>query len=304
MRRKIVLTIGVFDGFHRGHQVLVRETVRLARRLKASSVALTFARHPLNVLHHNGKVPFLYPREETYRALREAGIGRVLAVDFTRRYAKQTPGEFVRRLTRRFDLKAVVVGRNFRFGAGNRGGVDTLERLGGEFGFKVRAVGLKSGAGRAVSSSRIRRALLEGRVEEANRMLGRPFHITGRVSKGRRIGHKLGYPTANLLHLGCFVPRHGIYACFVKVGTRSYRGGLDMGIQPTVSGGDPRVRAEVHLLGFQGDLYGKRIRIRLVKYLRPEIRFKDLATLARHIRRDIETIGKMKMPKEQGERSR
>ena len=304
MKRKIVLTIGVFDGFHRGHQVLVRETVRLARRLKACPVALTFTRHPLNVLHRNGMVPFLYPREETYRALRAAGIERVLAVEFTKRYATQTPGEFIRRMARRFNLKGVVVGTNFRFGAGNKGDGKVLRRLGVRNGFKVLSVGLKGGAGRVVSSSRIRSALLQGRVEDANRMLGRPFHITGLVSRGRRIGRGMGYPTANLKDMGCFIPRHGIYACFVETGGRSYRGGLDLGIQPTVSGGDPRVRAEVHLLGFQGDLYGRRIRIRLVKYLRPEIRFRDLATLARQIRRDIETIGKMKMPKGREEGSR
>jgi riboflavin kinase/FMN adenylyltransferase len=295
MRKRIVLTIGVFDGFHRGHQALVRETVRLARQLKALPVALTFRNHPLNVLHHEGKVPFLYPREETYRALRGAGIERVQAVEFTRRYARQTPGVFVRRLARRLDLKAVVVGSNFRFGAGNRGDVGTLRELGARYGFSVSPVALRGGARTAVSSSRIRLALLEGRVEEANRMLGRSFHITGRVSRGRRIGRGMGYPTANLRDLGCFIPRRGIYACRVRVGTRTYRGGLDLGVQPTVSGGDPKVRAEVHLLGFHGDLYGRTIEIRLARYLRPEIRFKDLKSLARRIRRDIGSIRRMKM---------
>jgi riboflavin kinase / FMN adenylyltransferase len=295
MTKGIVLTIGVFDGFHRGHQSLVRETVRLARRLKASPAALTFKNHPLNVLHHEGKVAFLYPRKETFRALKGAGIGRVLVVDFTARYARQTPEEFVHRWARRFDLKGVVVGDDFRFGSGNRGDVTTLRRLGRKLGFKVSAVTLRGGAGNAVSSSRIRRALLEGRVEEANRMLGRPFHITGRVMRGRHIGHKLGYPTANLERLGCFIPRRGIYACLVKVGNRAYRGGLDLGTQPTVSGGSPSVRAEAHLLGYHGNLYGRNISIHLMKYLRPEIRFKGLGSLARHIRRDVETIRRMKM---------
>jgi len=297
MKKSIVLTIGVFDGFHRGHQALVRETVRLAQRLKSSPVALTFTNHPLNVLHHEGKVAFLYPREETFHALREAGISRVIAVDFTTRYSRQTPEEFVRKLARRQDLKGVVVGNKFRFGAGNRGDVETLKRLGESYGFKVSAVSLRGGVESAVSSSRIRRALLTGRVEEANRMLDRPFHITGCVARGRHIGHQLGYPTANLERLGCFIPKEGIYACTVTVGGRTCRGGLDLGTQPTVSGGDRRVRAEVHLLGYRGDLYGKRITLHLFRYLRPEVRFKTLPALARQIRRDLERIRRMPLLK-------
>lgn len=294
-RQKIVLTIGVFDGFHRGHQALVRATVRLARRFSAVPTALTFTNHPLNVLHHAGRVAFLYPRSETYRALRQAGIGRIRAIRFTKRFAAQTPEAFLRLLIRRFDLKGVVVGNNFRFGAGNRGTVATLRELGSRYGFRVSPLPLQGGE-KAVSSSRIRRELLEGRVERANRMLGRPFHITGRVSKGRRIGRTMGYPTANLENLSCFIPRHGIYACRVKVGGRMYRGGLDLGTQPTLSGKNPRIRAEVHLLGYRGNLYGKTIAIHLFRYLRPEIRFKDLTALARRIRKDIEIIRRMKMP--------
>jgi riboflavin kinase/FMN adenylyltransferase len=294
--KKVVLTIGVFDGFHRGHQVLVRATVRLARRWNARPAALTFANHPLNVLHREGKVPFLYPRRETFRALRSAGIERLWAVDFTRRYARQSPGEFVRRLVRRIGLKAVVVGRNFRFGAGNRGDVAVLERLGRKHGFKVVAVGLKGGARDTVSSSRIRHALAEGRMEEANRMLGRPFHITGRVGRGRRIGHELGYPTANLTRLGCFLPKEGIYACSVEAGGRLFRGAMDLGSQPTIPNGRPKVRAEVHLIGFKGGLCGKRITIRLLRYIRPEVKFKSRESLIRRIQKDVFLVRRMKIP--------
>ena len=288
-RKGVVLTIGVFDGFHRGHRSLVRETVRLARRGKAKAAALTFTNHPLNVLHHEGRVAFLVPRRETYAALQGAGIDRVLAVPFTRRYACQTPERFVGRLVRRLGLKAVVVGANFRFGAGNRGDIGTLERLGRRFGFRVCAVRLRGGRG-GVSSSRIRKALRSGRVEEANRMLGRPFHISGRVTKGRHVGRRMGYPTANLTDLRCFVPKEGIYACSVLVGRRTYRGGLDLGTRPTIRKGDHRLRAEVHLIGFRGSLYGRRIEIRLLRYLRPERRFHSMGALARQIRRDIVAI--------------
>lgn len=290
MKKSVVMTIGNFDGFHRGHQALVRETLRLARRLKASPCALTFKNHPLNILHHAGRVAFLYPRMETYAALGRAGIERVIPVPFTKAYARQSPEAFVRKLARCFDLKAVVVGENFRFGSGNRGDVATLRRLGKRCGFTVVALSLRG----AVSSSRIRQALREGKVADANRMLGRPFHISGRVTKGRHVGHKLGYPTANLTDLRCFVPKEGIYACTVRAAGRTWKGGLDLGIQPTVRKGSHRLRAEVHLLGFRGDLYGKRIEIRLLKYLRPEKRFESRDALARQIRKDVAAIRRMK----------
>ncbi len=295
-KKGVVLTIGVFDGFHRGHQALVRKTMEWARRLKAVPSALTFRNHPLHVLRHPGKVSFLYPREETARCLKEAGLKNVAVVSFTLRFAHLTPEEFVQWLLKRYELKAVVVGANFRFGTGNLGNVKTLKRLGRRYGFKVMAVSLRGGDRNAVSSTRIRQALQAGRMKVANRMLGRPFHISGRVAPGRHVGHRLGFPTANLRSLKCFIPREGIYACLVRVGKKTYRGGLDLGVQPTLAAKDPRLCAEVHLLGFRGNLYGRRIVVHLFQYLRPEVRFKNLEQLKRQIRKDIDRISRMPLP--------
>ncbi len=291
-RQSIVLTIGVFDGVHLGHQALVRETVRLSRRLKSVPLALTFQDHPMHVLQGGPRIPFLLPRPETFGLLKKAGAREVHVLRFTRSFSRKSPGQFVQWLRGLGHLKGIVVGENFRFGHGAQGDKALLKRLGKKDGFEVVAVKPVRIVGKIVSSSLIRQLLAEGKTEAANRMLGRPYSIEGEVVHGKHVGHQIGFPTANLGHIGEFLPKDGVYACSVKLGPKYYRAGMNLGKRPTFKEDDHHRQAEVHLLHYYGKLYGRRMRVYLLKYLRPEKKFASSAELVKQIRKDLIQVKK------------
>lgn len=290
--KPIVLTIGVFDGVHRGHQALLRATVAMARPMGAVPAALTFEDHPMHVVGGEPRIPFLLPRTETFRILREKGIRRLRVLRFTRSFSRKSPVEFTRWLAGLGALKGVVVGKGFRFGKGASGDVDLLRRLGREQGFRVKAVGPVRSGGKTVSSSLIRRLLREGRTRQANRMLGRPTTIEGEVVHGKHVGHKIGFPTANLRRVPQFLPKDGVYACAVRLGGRYYRAGMNLGKRPTFRDDDHHRQAEVHILHYHGKLYGRRMKVYLLEYLRPERKFPGPAALVRQIKKDLARVRK------------
>jgi len=289
-QRPIVLTIGVFDGVHRGHQALLRRTVLWARSLRATPVALTFHDHPMHVLRGGSRIPFLLPREGSFQLLRRGGLRWVKVLKFTRTFSRKDPSQFVQWLGSLGRLKGVVVGKGFRFGRGARGSVKDLKLMGKTRGFRVTGLSPVRVGGKVVSSSLIRDLLQAGRVEEANRCLGRAYVIQGAVAHGRHVGHKIGFPTANLVGIRQFLPRDGVYACAVKVGAKTYRAGMNLGRRPTFREDDHHRAAEVHLLGFEGRLYGKALKVHLLRYLRSERRFPTPQLLARQIQRDLSVI--------------
>lgn len=292
-KKSIVVTIGVFDGVHLGHQALLRRTVALARKLKAQPWVLTFQDHPVHVLRGGPKVPFLLPRHETFELLKKKGAREVHALRFTKAFSRKSPEQFVKWLRSKGRLKGVVVGENFRFGKGAVGSVPLLMVLGRRCGFTVKAVKPVRVGSQTVSSSRIRRALAEGRNEEANRMLGRPYTIEGEVVHGKHIGHKIGFPTANLRAIQSFLPKDGVYACTVGVGSKVYRAGMNLGKRPTFPDDDHHRQAEVHLLHYYGRLYGKTMKVQLLRYLRPEKKFPSSKALVQQIRKDLAVISRM-----------
>jgi riboflavin kinase / FMN adenylyltransferase len=297
MKKPIVLTIGVFDGVHRGHQALLRETVRLARKLQASPEALTFLDHPQHVLKGGPRIPFLLPRAETFRLLRLGGALRVHALRFTKAFSQKSPEQFVLWLQTLGRLKGIVVGKNFRFGKGATGNASLLEKMGKVRGFRVRAVAPVRSGGDWISSSRIRECLAAGRTAEANRMLGRRYAIEGEVIHGAHLGRRIGFPTANLGAIREFLPKDGVYACAVALGNRWYRAGMNLGRRPTFGNDDHHRRAEVHLLHYYGRLYGRRMRVQLVKYLRPERKFSSSRALVGQIQKDLKQVRQIRLPR-------
>jgi len=291
-KKPIVVTIGVFDGVHRGHQALARETVRLARRLRALPIALTFQDHPLHVLKGGPQVPFLLPRQETFALLKNQGLRRVEILRFTRAFSRKSPRQFIQWLQTRGRLRGIVVGENFRFGHGAQGDVSLLKREGKIQGFEVRALKPVRVGGQVVSSSRIREYLSLGRTGLANLMLGRPYSIQGGVVHGKHVGHKIGFPTANLNGVREFLPKDGVYACAVGLGKKLYRAGMNLGKRPTFRDDDHHRAAEVHLLNYYGKLYGKRMKVQLLKYLRPEKKFASTSALVRQIQKDLAQVRK------------
>ncbi|HEY5037466.1 MAG TPA: bifunctional riboflavin kinase/FAD synthetase [bacterium] len=292
IRFPLVITIGVFDGVHLGHQALVRNTVSLAKKLKAKPVALTFKDHPMHVLKGGPRIPFLLPRNETFELLKEEGIQLVHALQFTKAFSKKSPEQFVQWLRGLGSLRGVVVGQKFRFGQGAKGDVSFLKVLGKKYGFQVRAVKPVRVGGSVVSSSLIRQLLMNGKMEEARNRLGRPYSIEGEVVHGKHMGHQIGFPTANLRCIQ-FLPKDGVYACAVRVGSKVYRAGMNLGKRPTFKDDDHHRQAEVHLLHYFGKLYGKRMKVYLFKYLRAEKKFLTPAHLVRQIKRDLAQVKKV-----------
>ena len=187
-------------------------------------------------------------------------------------------------------LKGVVVGENFRFGKGAQGDVKLLIQLGQRYGFAVKVVKPVRLQGKVVSSSRIRETLALGKTELANRMLGRPYSIDGLVIHGKQVGRRIGFPTANLKVKEDLLPKDGVYACAVKLGTKFYRAGMNLGRRPTFKDDNHHRHAEVHLLHYYGRLYGKQMRVHLLGYVRPEKKFASSVLLVKQIKKDLAKI--------------
>jgi riboflavin kinase/FMN adenylyltransferase len=290
--KSIVFTIGVFDGVHLGHQALLRETVSLAKKLKAEPWVLTFHDHPVHILKGGPQIPFLLTRQSTFEWLKLKGAKEVHVLNFTKVFSRKNPEQFVQWLRSKGNLKGIVVGDNFRFGKGAQGDVRLLTQLGKHHGFEVKVVKPVSLQGKVVSSSRIREALAQGKTDFANRMLGRPYAIEGLVVHGKQVGRRIGFPTANLKIHEALLPKDGVYACAVKLGSKFYRAGMNLGHRPTFKDDDHHRQAEVHLLHYYGRLYGKKMKVHLLSYVRPERKFASPVLLGKQIKKDLAKIQK------------
>lgn len=302
-RERAVVTIGMFDGVHVGHQQLIRTTVRLAKRLGAASVVITFDPDPQTVLDPRHAQPRLMSLEARRRLIDTLGVDRVWVIPFTRAFSRISAEQFVRTLLVEWlSVCGVVVGPQFTFGRGRRGTLRLLRRLGARYGFRVVVVAPVIRDGRPVSSSRIRRLIERGRVRQARRLLGRPVQLHGAVIRGDRRARQLGFPTANVRLTDGLLPRRGVYEVRLEVGRASHEGVMNLGVRPTFASPARRSRSpgrasatvrpqplvcEVHLVRFRGNLYGRSVLVHLLRRIRGERRFESAQALARQIRRDI-----------------
>lgn len=289
-RRPIVLAAGFFDGLHRGHMAVLQEAVSRARAMRGTAWVLTFDRHPLAVLAPGMAPPALSSRRATLDGFRRLGFAGCLLMPFTPVLARLEPGDFIARLTRcRPALAHVVVGRNWKFGRGGAGTPAVLAAMGRRLGFGVTVVAPVMQGGSPVSSTRLRRAILGGRTVEASQLLGRPFSLSGLVVRGRGVGRRLGFPTANLRweDAADVLPPDGVYAVHARVGVRVFGGMLNIGVRPTFAKARPSRRtSELHLFGFKGSLYGRIIEVEFGPRMRAERRFRSVAALQRQMGRD------------------
>jgi riboflavin kinase/FMN adenylyltransferase len=271
------VAIGTFDGVHRGH----RTVVEAARRSGLRSTVVTFEPHPRLVLGY--EVRLLSTLERRLELLEEIGVDETLVVEFTPELSRLEPEEFVARVLEPIGTRVVLAGEDFRFGSGRRGDVELLRRL----GIDVQPVPLLEG----VSSSRIRDLVAEGKVAEAAGPLGRPFEIEGSVVAGDQRGGTLGFPTANLMPAAHFlVPAYGIYAGSAL----GHRAALSVGVNPHYGGAERRI--EAFLLDFEGDLYGRRLRLEVWDRLRDERAFESEEELVAQIARDVEAARAARRP--------
>jgi riboflavin kinase/FMN adenylyltransferase len=285
-----VATIGNFDGLHRGQQAILETVVARARELGVPSVVITFDPHPLAVLRpEQAPARLTIPRQKE-ALLVEMGVSVLLTVRFTRELSRIPADRFVRDfLVRELAVREVYVGEDFTFGHKREGNLALLQKLGEKMGFTAAAVPQISLRGERISSTRIRRALTEGRVEDAAAMLGRPYSIAGTVARGDRMGQRLGWPTINLAAEHKLLPADGVYAS--RVHFPSYPATFDcvtnIGTRPTVYENYQRV-AESHILDFSADVYGQRAELFFHKRLREERIFPTVMDLSAQIGRDVE----------------
>ncbi len=285
---RAIVTIGVFDGVHRAHQRLIRAAVRMARRRRGTSVALTFDPDPQAVLHPASAPPALMPLDERVAHLRELGVDLVWVIPFTPRFARLTAAQFIRRiLVARVRAEAVLVGEAFAFGRNRRGDMEVLRSLGPRCGIRVVSVRQITHGGEPISSSRIRRLIAEGRLGPARRLLGRPPALYGRVVRGAGRGRRFRVPTANVRLEPHALPPEGVYAVLLRRAGRpgTFRGVMNLGTRPTFGAG-PLV-CEVHLLGFSGTLTGRSVSVSLLARLRGERCFSSPEALYRQVRLDL-----------------
>jgi riboflavin kinase/FMN adenylyltransferase len=283
--RPAAVAVGNFDGLHLGHRRILSRLCGLARSKNLVPVVLTFDPHPERALGKKA-VRMIDTLDQRLERLRESCVEAVLVVQFDRRFAELSGREFVSEiLLGRLGAREVVVGRDFRFGRSRGSDVESLRRLGRPSGLEVHSVRPAIVDGAPVSSSLIRRLLVRGRVEEASRLLGRPFEITGRVSRGASRGKRLGIPTANLRTDNEILPDGVFISEAVRAG-RVHPSVTSIGTNPTF-GRNP-VSVESHLLNRRARLYGASLTVRLLRKIRPIKRFDDPAALVERIRKDIE----------------
>ncbi|OGR19060.1 MAG: riboflavin biosynthesis protein RibF [Desulfobacterales bacterium GWB2_56_26] len=294
------VTIGNFDGVHLGHQQLFATVVQKARAIHGTSIAITFDPHPLQVLLPGG-IKLISTCEQKTELIEMAGIDVLLIVPFTREFAATSADEFVSSLlVGRLGVKELVVGYDYAFGKGRSGNIDFLRKQGEIHGFPVTVVDAFYVHSQLVSSTRIRELIREGDMSAAKELLGRFYQIRGTVQIGKqRGGPVIGFPTANLqFDKEDLVPKHGVYVTQVICDGKCYGGILNIGYNPTF--GEERLVAETHIFDFSEDIYGKPIKVNLLKFLRSERKFSGPAELTEQITKDV-AIAKKVLAEQQKE---
>lgn len=280
-----VVAVGNFDGVHRGHQQLVEQIRRRAAEYAGTSVVMTFDPHPPRVLRPDKAPPLLMTLDQKIEAFTRAGVDAIVVVRFTPELSQWQPEYFVEAtLIDWLQPAEVWVGANFLFGRQRAGTFTLLRAIGEDRGFRVEKIEPVLYKDFVVSSTRVRHLLSEGRVDEAGALLGHHYFIDGEVVRGDGRGRELGFPTANLRADNDALLAHGIYATMARVGGAWRRSVTSVGVRPTI--GDNRFTIETHLLDGRPDLYGERVRLEFVRWLRPEIRFDTLEELRDRIAAD------------------
>ena len=283
-----VLTIGNFDGVHKGHRSLFQMVRERATAIGGQSVVMTFEPHPIKIMRPDTAPLLITLTEQKLELIGDAGIDVILCLPFTKEFASISAHDFIRKmLIEQIGIREIVVGYDYSFGAGREGDISLLKAMGKDLGFGIHVVEPISIEGILVSSTSIRNLVREGNLEDAKRLLGRDYQICGTVVKGMdRGGRLLGFPTANLEPVDELVPKEGVYAVTVTMDGVEYDAVTNIGNNPTF--GNKLSSIETHLLDFSGDMVGKKIRISFLERLRDEKAFRGIEELAEQIGRDTE----------------
>jgi riboflavin kinase/FMN adenylyltransferase len=287
IHRPTVLTLGVFDGLHLGHQLIMRTVVERARATGAVPTVITFDPHPRAVLHPESAPPLLQTLDQKVEGFGVLGIEQTIVIRFDDGFSQTRAEDFLRDVVRdRLHAKEVYLGRGFAFGHNREGNIELLRRVSAELGFFADEVPEVQVRNQRVSSSKVRRLLTEGNVNLARRLLGRPYGVEGRVEHGSERGAGLGFPTANLHPRNRVIPRNGVYVTGALVDGQWRRSVTNVGVRPTFTA-DTEPSVETFVLNWAGDLYGDVVRVRFLHRLRDERKFGSIEELKTQIDRDV-----------------
>jgi riboflavin kinase/FMN adenylyltransferase len=281
-----ILSIGVFDGFHLGHQRLIAELLHQAQKRNMLSGVVTFRHNPEKLLSHRNKLPFLMDIEERLSLLKQAGVSMTIPLSFTAELAQLSARQFVMLLQKYLKMRGLVIGEDFALGKGREGNTTTLQKLGQEMKFDVTVVPPLKINGVVVSSTTIRKALAAGDMIKVRSLMGRPFKLSGKVVTGYGRGASLGFPTANIDVISEHaLPPDGVYAGWAHLNGKAYRAMTNIGKDPTF--GLQKRAVEAYLIDYYGDLYGSDLQLDIVARLRAEKKFANVEELKKQVTEDI-----------------
>ena len=287
-----VVTIGTFDGVHRGHQEILKNMVNRAKELDGESVVVTFYPHPRQVLSNDSGIRFISTQQEKISHLEALGIDNLIIINFTKEFAAISSEDFIKDyLVKNIHPAVLIIGYDHHFGKGRTGDFEMLYELGNRYNFKVEKIQEQDVENVAVSSTKIRHFLENGDIKHANMLLGYEFSYTGKVVHGQQVGQKMGYPTANIDVAEEFqlIERQGVYATFAEIDRKSFPAMTYIGKRPTMHDERPQ-SIETYIIGFDGNLYDKEIKIRFVDFVRDDKKFDNFEALKHQIDIDKQQI--------------
>jgi riboflavin kinase/FMN adenylyltransferase len=286
--RDSFITIGNFDGVHRGHQFLFKTLIQEARQENRKTLVITFDPHPKKLLHPDRRPFYLITTlEEKIRLIEKLGIDAIMVIPFSLEFSETTADEFVHHiLWDKLHIRKIYIGHDYTFGRNKEGDEAFLSALGRKLGFEVSIMNAFTIDDMVISSTCLRYAILTGDVKKSAEILGRPYNLSGIVIEGSRRGGTLGFPTANIKPVKVLIPANGVYAAVINMGGDRYQGVLNVGYNPTFA--DEKLSIEVHILDFKDNIYGKNLEILFIDRIRDEIKFDSPDSLVRQIRQDID----------------
>lgn len=289
---KTIVTLGTFDGVHKGHKSILEKLTNSSKQSGCESVVLTFFPHPRMVLQQNSDLKLLNTMDEKAALLEKEGIDNLIIHPFDMAFSRLTAEEFVRDiLVDGLNIAKIIIGHDHRFGRNRTANIDDLIRFGEEYGFEVEKISALAIDEVSVSSTKIRNALNEGNVDMANNYLGYPYFINGKVVQGKQLGRTIGFPTANIEPTESYklIPANGVYVISSEIDGKTVEGMMNIGTRPTVNGVGTTI--EVHYLDFNQDLYGQSVKVNFHHRLRDEVKFESFDALKQQIEKDrLDTI--------------
>lgn len=284
-----IVTTGTFDGVHLGHQRIIKRLKEVAKERNGETVLLTFWPHPrLIVSPHDDNIKLLTTIQEKQEIIADLGVDHMVVLPFTREFSELTSDKYVGDiLVKGLGTKALVIGYDHRFGKNREGGIDYLQKYSDRYKISIEEIPRQEIENITISSTKIRKALLEGKIDAANELLGRPYSFHGPIIKGRQLGRTIGFPTANVYIEKKYklIPMNGVYATQIKLRNLVYQGIMNIGNRPTVDGIGTTM--EVHIFDFSDDIYGENIKVEILGFIRKEEKFDNIQLLINQIKSDI-----------------